>query len=125
MAVVGMMSAMRDAPSVVRDHDGGVDNVTHKVVQSLVVAERLVTAVMANHEKGPEHGSLSKPVEGPHKGVVQGGGSEGEGTHDGHILDEVGERANSVFLQALLGDRVAEILKGEWRGVGQLATTLQ
>ena len=44
MSVVGMVGAMADAPSVVGDKDGGVDNVPHQVVQGAGVGEALMAA---------------------------------------------------------------------------------
>ena len=102
-----------------------MDNVTNKVIESLVVAETLVTAIVANNEKCPEHGALSKPVKRPHQGVVQGEGSEGQATYNSNVLHEVRERTNSVLLQALGRDGVTKILKGEGRGIRQATTTLQ
>lgn len=120
-----MMSAVRDAPSVVRDHNGGVDDVTDEIIQSLVVTEALVTAIVANNEKSPEHGALSKPVERPHKRVVEGEGSKGEGSDNGNILDEVREGPGRILLKALSRDGITKVLKGKGRQIGQLATTLQ
>jgi hypothetical protein len=125
MTVVGVMSAVRDAPSVVRDHNGGMDDVTDEIVQSLVVTEALVTAIVANNEKSPEHGALSKPVERPHKRVVKGEGSEGKGSDNGNILDEIRERPGGILLKALRRDGITKVLESKGRQIGQLATTLQ
>lgn len=104
MAVVGVMSAVRNAPSVVRDHNGGMDDVTDKIIQGFVVTEALVTAIVANNKESPEHGALSKPVERPHKRVVEGKGSKGEGTDDGNILDEVREGPGGILFKTLSRD---------------------
>ncbi len=48
MAVVGVVLPVGDAPAVVGHQDGGVGDVTHKVVQLLVVAEALVPAALHN-----------------------------------------------------------------------------
>jgi hypothetical protein len=125
VAVVGVVSAVRDAPSVVGDHDGGVDDVADEIVQSLVVTETLVTAIVANNEKSPEHGALGKPVERPDKRVVEGEGSKGQGSDNGNILDEVRERPSGILLKALGRDRFTKVLESERRQIGQLATTLQ
>lgn len=54
-------------------HDGGVHNVAHKVVQRLVVGERLVTAVVAHHKQRPEHGALRQGQvgQGRRSGIAQ------------------------------------------------------
>jgi hypothetical protein len=118
VAVVGMVSTMRDTPSVVRDHDGGVDDVTDEIVQSLVVTEALVTAIVANHEKSPEHGALSKPVKRPDKGVVEGEGSKGKSSDNGNILNEVRERPGGILLKALSGDGITKVLESKGRQIG-------
>ena len=124
VAVVGVVGAVGDAPSVVGHHDGGVDDVAHKVVQCLVGGEGLMATVVAHHKQGPKHGALGKPVEGPDQGVVEGVGGKGEAGDDGEVLCEVGEGTEGVALEALLGDGVAEVLEGEGGGVGKTTTSL-
>lgn len=51
----------------VRNHDGGVGDVSNKVVENLVVAEGTMTTIMPDHKQGPEHCSLSQPVQRPHE----------------------------------------------------------
>ena len=84
VAMVGMMRAVADAPSVVRHKDGRVHDVANEVVQGAVVRKALgrnisgeaslieeagytclVSAVMSNHKESPEHGTLGEPVERP------------------------------------------------------------
>ena len=51
MAVVGMVSAVADAPAMVGDQDGGVYNVANKVIEGPVVREALVSAAVHGEER--------------------------------------------------------------------------
>ena len=83
------MGAVRNAPSVVGHHDGGVDDVSDEIVQLFVVAEALVSAIVTQHKERPEHGALGCPVERPQEGVADGVGGIRHAEDDGEILDEV------------------------------------
>ena len=58
MAMVGVVSAVADAPSVVGHQDGGVSEVAHKVIQVLVVGEACVAAVKHKVGERPSAGVL-------------------------------------------------------------------
>jgi len=89
VAMVGVVSAVRDTPAMVRDEDGRVDDVANKVVERFVSTEALVAAVVSNNEQSPEHGALSEPIEGPHQRVVHGVGAKCKTSHDGNVQGEI------------------------------------
>lgn len=122
--MVGVVCAMRDSPAVVWYHDATVYNVTDKVIEGLVIGEALVTAVVANNKESPEHGALSKPVEGPDQWVVEGESTPSHAGHNCDIKGKEGEGFEGATLEALGWDGVTEVLKGEWRWVGETASTL-
>lgn len=72
-----------------------------------------MATVMPNHKKRPEHGTLCCPVSGPEKRVLDSEGAGSKTRYDCHVPCEVGERPERVLLEALRGDRVADIFKGE------------
>jgi hypothetical protein len=83
-----------------------------------------VTAVVADDKEGPEHGTLSKPVQGPHKRIVEGEGTPSHAGDNSDIEGEEGKRLKGAALEALGWDGVTEVLEGEWRWVGETASTL-
>jgi len=67
---------------------------------------------------------LSKPVQGPHKRIVEGEGTPSQAGDNGDIEGEKRERLEGATLEALGWDGVTEVLEGEWRWVGETASTL-
>ena len=73
---------------------------------------------MAHHEQGPEDRALGEPVEGPEEGAVHGVGNGSQARHQAEVERKVGEGAQGVALEALLGDGIADVLQGVCRGHG-------
>lgn len=70
-------------------------------------------AVVPDHEKSPEHGTLRRPVSWPNKRALDREGSGCKACHDHHVPCEVGHRTEGVLLEALRGYRFANVRQGE------------
>lgn len=62
---VVVVLAVGDAPGMVRDEEGGVQDPPHQVVHPFVRGERLMPAFMGNHPHACQHRALRVPVERP------------------------------------------------------------
>ena len=113
-------------PPVVRHQDRRVRDVAHQVVERPVVRERLVAAVVSDHEQRPEHRALRDPVERPRPPAVDGQGRRGQADDDGDVPGEVGHRLDGVLLEALGRDRGLDVREreGRRRGEGDLGLRL-
>ena len=77
-----------------------------------------MTTVVSNNKQSPEHCSLSKPVQWPHKRVVQSESAIGEGGHNTDIQGKIGKGSKHILLKAFFWNSLAQILKRKWWGVG-------
>ena len=89
---------VRNAAQLVR-----LRGLANDVVQPIVIAERAMTAIMPNDEKGPEHRALGKPVEGPHEWAADGKGASSEANHGDDVSGQVGKRAQGAFVKTFVG----------------------
>jgi hypothetical protein len=96
-----------------------VQNVTDHAVESGVVGEAAVAAVVSQHEERPEHGALCRPVERPDEPAVEARRGGGETQHQDHVAHHVAHGAPGVLHPAVLGDGGADIAQPErWRRRG-------
>ena len=106
-------------PPVVGHQDRRVRDVPNKIIQRLVVRERLVAAVMPDHKERPEHRPLRDPVERPRPPLVHGKSSGSEPSDDGDVPHEVSEGLDGVLLEALGRDGGLDVGEGEGRRGGE------
>lgn len=64
-AGVGVVAAVAEFPGEVRDEEERVEEEADEVVEPLVVAESLVTALMGDDPEAGKDGALEEPVERP------------------------------------------------------------
>jgi hypothetical protein len=114
--------AVADLPAEVRDEKSRVAEPTNEVVQSLAVGEGLVTTLVG---KNPETGTdktLNDGVESPESPTSTVGGNdlgsnelveEVESTDQSDdVTGDVVEASGSRTLEAVLGDRIADVVDG-------------
>jgi len=78
-------------PRRVRCEDEGVHDRSNDIVHVAVLRETAVAAVVADHEDGPENGSLSEPVNGEQEAVVR------QGTHGQEKTSSIHKVKNSIL----------------------------
>jgi hypothetical protein len=114
--------AVADLPAEVRDEKSRVAEPTDEVVQSLAVGERLVTTLVGKNPQTGTHKTLDDGVESPKsptsavRGDVLGSNELVEEVESADKSDDVTgdvvEASGSRTLEAVLGDRIADIVDG-------------
>ena len=102
-----------------------MDNVANKIIQSFVRAEALMSTVMTDDKKSPEHGALCKPVQRPDQRIIQRIGTKGQGCDDAQIKSQVSKRACCISFKAFCRNSITDVLKCEGGIVRQTTTALQ
>lgn len=114
--------AVRDLPGEVRDEQGGVADQTDSVVEDLGGGERLMTALVSQNPQAGAEKTLNKGIDEPQGGAGWGERhilwcdelvEEGKGdAYAGNITEHVEEAPCARALEAVLRDRIAEVVDG-------------